>query len=192
MPTEHIKFTLLAAVLFLMAVTASQAANGDTVEVLASDGVKVYGEVYAGDLEENSPLILLFHQGGSNGRGEYSPLVPWLNDLGFRVIAWDQRSGGATYGSDNRTKGGLTSSEGVSYCDAYPDLQAGLDYVLNNELAEQVVVWGSSYSAALVFRLAADNPDRVAKIVAASPARSARHVGHLVLGRRLRAARPVA
>jgi len=43
-------------------------------------------------------------------------------------------------------------------------------FVTSQRLAETVVVWGSSYSAALVFRLAAENPTRVSGVIAFSPA----------------------
>jgi len=137
---------------------------------VTADGVTIYGEPYFGDLNADAPLILLFHQGGSNGRGEYAELAPWLNGLGYRAIAWDQRSGGETYGSENRTVAGLPVGADPGFCDAAPDLQAALDYVRAKGLAEKVIVWGSSYSAALVFGLAANNPDAVSGVIAFSPA----------------------
>ena len=44
------------------------------------------------------------------------------------------------------------------------------DLVTEQGLADEVVVWGSSYSGALVFRLAAENEDRIAGVIAFSPA----------------------
>ena len=137
---------------------------------VAGDGVIVHGERYLGDLGPDAPLILLFHQGGSNGRGEYTDIAAWLNGEGFRAIAWDQRSGGNRYGADNRTKAGMPEGTSIEYCDAYPDLQAALDYVTEIGLAERVIVWGSSYSGALVYRLAAENPERACGVIAFSPA----------------------
>lgn len=136
----------------------------------AKDNITIYGENYMGELDKTAPLILLFHQGGSNGRGEYHEIAQWLNTEGFRVIAWDQRSGGSIYGSENRTVAGLEGGKSKGYCEAYPDLQAALDYTRDNKLAEDVIVWGSSYSGALVFRLALENPDFVKSVIAFSPA----------------------
>lgn len=144
--------------------------DATTITTQASDGVTVYGERYYGNLDSTTPLILLFHQGGSNGRAEYKPLADWLNDAGYRAIAWDQRTGGDIYGEANRTANGLPDGERPSYCDAYPDLQAALDYVLSGGEAETAIVWGSSYSAALVFRLAAENVGNVSGVLAFSPA----------------------
>ena len=135
-----------------------------------SDGVTIYGEKYFGDLSEGAPLVLLFHQGGSNGRGEYAEIGGWLNEHGYRAIAWDLREGGDLHGSSNRTVANLPDGTEPGYCNADKDLAAALDYVVSNKLADSVVLWGSSYSAALIFQLAADNPEPVAAVVAFSPA----------------------
>lgn len=142
----------------------------ETIATTTVDGVTIYGEPYFGDLDNTNPLILLFHQGGSNGRGEYAQLTPWLNEAGFRAIAWDQRSGGETYGENNRTVDNLQGEVPTEYCDTYADLNAALNYVIAEHLAEQVIVWGSSYSAALVFRLAAEHPEEISGLLAFSPA----------------------
>jgi len=154
----------------LVFTSMSLADDSKTITTTATDGITVYGEQYFAELDNKTPLILLFHQAGSNGRGEYAELIPWLNENGFRVIAWDQRAGGSRFGNDNRTVADLPEGTAISYCDARPDLQAGLDYAINGKLAEQVIVWGSSYSAALVFGLAADNQDEVAGVLSFSPA----------------------
>ncbi len=143
----------------------------DSVVVTKSaDGINIYGEKYFGSLDKNAPLILLFHQAGSNGRGEYADLIPWLNASGFRAMAWDLRSGGDRFGSENRTVNELPKETKYSYCEVSPDLQAALDYVVAEKIADKAVVWGSSYSAALVFKLAADNKQTVSGVAAFSPA----------------------
>lgn len=153
-----------------MAVDGHKSQPTDVLTATTADGVTIHGKPYFGGLDADAPLVLLFHQGGANGRGEYGPIVPWLNESGFRAIAWDQREGGGTFGSVNRTVEGLAEGTPNGYCDAYPDLQAAVDYVMDKGLAERVIVWGSSYSGALVFQLAAKNPDVVAGIIAFSPA----------------------
>ncbi len=141
-----------------------------TITTESADGVTVHGERFFGDLGPDAPLVLLFHQGGSNGRGEYAQISGWLNAAGYRAIAWDQRVGGSLYGSSNRTAAGYTAPVGLTYCDAYPDFQAALDYVIDNRIANEVIVWGSSYSGALAFRLAAENSRTVHAVIAFSPA----------------------
>jgi pimeloyl-ACP methyl ester carboxylesterase len=144
--------------------------DGSVVSAVTQDGVTIHGEFSAGGNSRTAPLVLLFHQGGADGRGEYADLVPWLNGEGYRTIAWDQRAGGDIFGTENRTVVGLAPEIPTGFCDAYADLDAALDFVVAEGLAEQVVAWGSSYSAALVFRLAAENRGRVSGIVAFSPA----------------------
>jgi len=148
--------------------SVSAVACAGTVMTQAEDGVVVYGETYFGDLPSDAPLIALFHLAGGDGRGEYGPLADWLNESGFRAIAWDQRSGGTRFGVENRTAEAFGEDPG--YCAAYPDLRAALSYSVNAAGGAPTAIWGSSYSAALVFRLAADEPDRVAAVVSASPA----------------------
>lgn len=160
-----IKQTLIAT---LLCTSFSALAGG--IHTQTNDGVTIYGDKAFAGLDSKAPLILLFHQGGSNARGEYSDLIPWLNKAGFRVMAWDQRSGGGRYGSDNRTIAKLPDGKSRGYCEAYPDLQAALDYTVKNKLADKVTVWGSSYSAALVVQLAAKNPEKVSGVLSFSPA----------------------
>lgn len=136
----------------------------------ADDGVTVFGTPQFDNLPQTAPLILLFHQGGSNARAEYAPLMPWLNENGFRVIAWDLRAGGDIHGLENRTADGMLPAKATSYCEGYADMQAALEASLPYASSEDVLVWGSSYSAALVFHLAADNPATVSGLVSASPA----------------------
>jgi pimeloyl-ACP methyl ester carboxylesterase len=156
---------------FALAMTSVTAYSAESmITTVTADDVTIYGDAWVDELDTAAPLVLLFHQAGSNGRGEYSDLAPWLSEAGFRVISWDQRSGGERFGASNRTVTGLTEGTPVSYCDAYPDLQAALDYTMEQGLADKVIVWGSSYSASLVFRLAAENPDKVSGVVSCSPA----------------------
>ena len=150
--------------------SAPVAAEETTLTAVTTDGVTIYGEPYFGDLDTSTPLIMLFHQGGSSGRGEYASIATWLNEAGYRAIAWDQRSGGDTHGQANRTVDSLPDNADPTFCEAAPDLQAALDLTVNRGLADKVVVWGSSYSGSLIFQLAAEDPDRIAGVIAFSPA----------------------
>lgn len=153
--------------LFFLTATASLAA-AETIKTNAADGVEVYGEAYYGELPETAPLIALFHQAGSNGRGEYGPLVAWLNGLGFRAIAFDQRSGGGRFGASNRTAADASGPKG--FCDAYPDMEAGVAYAHAAAKGAPLIIWGSSYSASLVWRAGADHADKIDGIAAFSTA----------------------
>ena len=131
------------------------------VTLRAADGLTVYGRYYRA--ARPRALILLFHQAGSSME-EYAMIAPRLAQAGYSALAIDQRSGGAMFGA-NRTAGQLRSDPG--YAAAAKDLQAALDWAGMQGLP--VVVWGSSYSAALAFPLVAANDGRVTAMLAFSP-----------------------
>lgn len=120
---------------------------------------------------------MLFHQAGSS-RGEYTEIAPRLNKLGFNCIAVDLRSGEYSRGKDNETairagdKGLATS-----YADALPDLIAALDYAREKYSNSKIIAWGSSYSAALVLKVAGDHPELVDGVIAFSPGEYFAHLG---------------
>ncbi|RVT97948.1 alpha/beta hydrolase [Rhodovarius crocodyli] len=89
---------------------------------------------------------------GSN-LGEYAPIAPELNRMGFATLAVDQRSGGDGWGRRNETAARLGRDPG--YRAAMPDLQAALAWARARDPGGRVLAWGSSYSAALAFPLAA-------------------------------------
>lgn len=145
-------------------------AKGSEVTFQTSDGVTVYGDLYRSPNQATSaPLILLFHQGGGDARGEYEPIVGRLLDAGYHALAIDQRLGGERFGQQNRTVATLQQSY-ESYCDAYPDLVAALQFVRSEGFSGPLVAWGSSYSAALAVKLGAAHGDLLAAVLAFSPA----------------------
>ena len=126
-------------------------AGAESLTLSAADGVKVYGEVWRA-AGARPPLIVAFHQAGSSS-AEYAPIAPRLVAAGFTVLAIDQRSGDGAFGGTNRTAAALGREAG--YDEALPDLEAALAWAKADAKGAPVVVWGSSYSAALVFVLAA-------------------------------------
>lgn len=135
----------------------------------STDGVTVYSDLYRAEADQAAPVILLFHQARGDGRGEYGPIIGRLSERGYHVLAVDQRSGGDLFGNVNRTVANLRDRD-VSYCDVYPDLEASLRKMRALGFDGPAVAWGSSYSAALVFQLAAKNRGDVAAVLAFSPA----------------------
>lgn len=69
------------------------------------------------------------------------------------------------FGATNQTAAALGRAPG--YADAIHDLRAALAWA--GEKGMPVILWGSSYSAALVLRLASEQPTRVAGVMAFSP-----------------------
>lgn len=149
------------------AVAPAVAAGPAAVWLTAEDGVAIRGDLYAleGDDSKSAPVILLFHQAGSN-RGEYAEIAPRLNELGFHALAIDQRSGGDRWGFENETVGKL--GEPTKYLAALPDLEAALKWKAEAGYGGKTLVWGSSYSAALVFLLAAEH-DAIDGVLSFSP-----------------------
>jgi alpha-beta hydrolase superfamily lysophospholipase len=165
---------LIALALFAIAAPAFAAAPMP-VTLTAADQVKVFASYY-GTGDTSKPIVLLFHQAGANG-AEYESIAPKLNALGFDALAIDQRSGGNLFGRANRTVKALGHSTG--YRAALPDLQAALRWARASHTGK-IIVCGSSYSAALVFVLAANNPGKIAGLMAFSPGEylGSRHAVH--------------
>jgi len=90
-----------------------------------------------------------------------------LATLGFNALAIDQRSGGNAWERSNDTIKRLGKSTG--YDEALPDLEAALQWAKSSGETGPIILWGSSYSAALVFLLAASHPREVNAILAFSP-----------------------
>jgi dienelactone hydrolase len=156
---------MLRLLSFLALVSFAETAIAESVALTAADGVKVFGEVWKAS-GARSPIILAFHQAGSS-HAEYAPLAPRLNAAGFTVLAIDQRSGGNYFGGANQTVAVLGRS--TSYDAALKDLDAALAWGKAAAGGAPVLIWGSSYSAALVFLLAAQNPGAVSGVLAFSP-----------------------
>ena len=148
-----------AAVLFSSVATAETA--GQAVTLRARDGVSISGLAYAAD--HPKAIVLLFHQAGSS-KAEYATIAPGLVAAGFTALAIDQRSGGDLYGPNETAT--LLGKE-ASYEQAKPDLEAALAWATAKHLP--VVLWGSSYSASLVFEVAAEHPQEVSAVMAFSP-----------------------
>ncbi len=138
---------------------------GGPVVFRSQDNVEVFGN----ELSATAPtkgVILLFHQAGSNS-AEYAPIAPRLAALGWSTLAIDQRSGGSAYGRRNLTAERFGKSAG--YEAALPDLEAALDFAQMTWPNQKLLAWGSSYSAALTFVLAARHPRKIDGILAFSP-----------------------
>lgn len=139
--------------------TVTEAAQ--PILLTASDGVKVHGSFYLA--AKPKALILLFHQAGSS-KDEYATIAPRLQSAGYSALAIDQRSGGGMYGTNETAKG---LGREADFLEARPDLQAALDWAKQQKLP--IILWGSSYSSALIFPLAADNPHGVVALLSFSP-----------------------
>ena len=139
-----------------------------SVDFETAGGIRARADVYD-SAPPSATWIVLFHQAGWS-RGEYREIVPALVKAGYRVMAVDQRSGRAVNGVTNEThQRAVKKKLSTEYLDAYADLEAALRYARKELGARRVVVWGSSYSASLVLRLAAEHTDDVHAVMSFSP-----------------------
>lgn len=141
------------------------------ISFITSDDIKIFGDLY--EIDKTSPVILLFHQGGSNARGEYAPIIPKLIEKGYNILAIDQRSGGQYYGNYNRTLANIPTNsygDGYGYCDAYNNLESALNFIIDSGFLGDKIIWGSSYSASLAIQLANNRQNDIDGILAFSPA----------------------
>lgn len=140
----------------------------ETIHFPSTDGLEITADYYPIS-DKEAPLIILFHQ-ASFSRGEYLEIAPKLNKLGYQCLAIDQRSGDKVNGIVNAThqaakKMGLPTE----YVNAIPDLEATLAYAKNKLHAKEIILWGSSYSAALMFYMGSRHKGELKAILAFSP-----------------------
>ena len=148
--------------------TESEFYNGTPtkeVNYRTSDGITIFADLV--EQGKAGRTIILFHQAGANGRSEYRNVVPRLYKEDFNLLIVDQRSGGQRFGEYNRTVAAIT--ENYEYCEAYPDFVASVDFLRTEGYTGDIMVWGSSYSAALAIQLAANHKE-VHSALAFSPA----------------------
>src|ERR1700745_1412480 len=155
---------------FWLSASAQASVSPGPVTLQAHDGVSISGLVY--EARQPKGIILLFHQAGSS-KAEYATIAPRLAAAGYTALAIDQRSGGSLYGP-NETVYRLGRSS-ATYEETKPDLVAALDWAVPQHLP--VVLWGSSYSAALVFEVAAEHAGQVSAVIAFSPGEYLRKSG---------------
>jgi alpha-beta hydrolase superfamily lysophospholipase len=140
-----------------------------TITFPSKDGLLITADTYTLKGDARAPVIVLFHQAGWS-RGEYLEIAPELNALGFNCMAVDQRSGGKVNETANETvRRAQLRGTGTTYVDALQDIEAALLYARRHYKGRKLIAWGSSYSAALVVKLAGDKPELQDGVVAFAP-----------------------
>jgi dienelactone hydrolase len=140
-----------------------------TVTFPSGDGLEISADLYLAHEDPKTPFIVLFHQAGFS-RGEYQEIAPRLNAMGFNCMAVDLRSGGTVKKVANQTHARAEKAKlGTSYIDALPDMRAALEYAREHHAKGKLIAWGSSYSSALVLRLAGERPELMDIAMAFAP-----------------------
>ncbi len=162
------KQLIITLAFFTFFISKNAFAQTKTIDFPSEDGVTITADLYIIE-DAKAPFIILFHQAGYS-RGEYLEIAPKLNKLGFNCMAIDQRSGKEVNGIVNEThKNAISLNKKIKYPDAIPDVEAAFNYVKNDLKASKIIIWGSSYSAALVLYLGSQYPNEVAGILSFSP-----------------------
>lgn len=157
----------LAVLIATIGMTASPSRAQENLLLEASDGLQITADFYPAPLK-TAPWIVAAHQAGSS-RGEYREIAPHPQKLGYHVLSLDQRAGRQFGDVPNETaKRAVDAGLATSYMDALPDIVAGLTYA-RSRTESPVLIWGSSYSAALALVLAGQTPDLVDGALAFSP-----------------------
>ena len=134
----------------------------------SANDLKVTADLYMAH-DNTAPFIVLCHQAGWS-RGEYREIAPKLNKLGFNCMAIDQRSGGGVNDIKNESmKAAKAKKLGTEFTDAEADMIRALEHARSSYAQGQVILWGSSYSAALSLRIAGENPELVDGVMAFAP-----------------------
>ncbi len=163
---QNKKYCLLFFILLFIVI---QINAQKTIKFETEDSVSVTADLYI-QHNKNAPFVLFFHQAGWS-RGEYLEIAPWVNNLGFNAMAVDQRSGSAVNNIKNQTKiDAANKGKGTKYLDAIPDMMAAIHYVKTHFPDAKLIIWGSSYSSALVLKIAGEHPDLISGVLAFSPA----------------------
>lgn len=132
----------------------------------SSDGIIVTADLYLPN-DTTIQYMVLCHQ-ARYSRGEYLETVKEFCDLGYNCLAPDARSGKEVNGVYNETAA-MAVKKGLpgEYIDAEPDIVAAVNYAYNKS-GEKVVLVGSSYSASLALKAAAENK-KIKAVLAFSP-----------------------
>jgi len=140
--------------------------NAKTITLKSPDGVTFLADFYPAK-SKNAPIIILCHQ-ALYSRGSYREIAPKLQQQGFHCLAIDQRSGLQCNGVKNSAhKSAKKLNLPTKYPDALPDVLTAINYAKQQFPNQKVILWGSSYSAALTFIIA--NQTKLNGILAFSP-----------------------
>ena len=156
-----------------------------TVNFKSVDGLSVTADLYP-STRMSDPIILMFHQSATS-RGEYKTIAPRLQKRGFNCLAVDLRWGkkdfwngvvnetAKEYGSD-KVIDRFENSEEFQYqevwprmFDSYQDMKAAVLWARKQGFSGDLIIWGSSFSAMLQFKLGHELGDDIAAMVSFSP-----------------------
>jgi dienelactone hydrolase len=165
---NFVKITLMYIFILIISLLTSFDQEKKQITFPSNDGLTLTADLYMTH-DKSAPFIVLFHQ-AQWSRGEYLETAPKLNLLGYNCLAVDLRSGGKV--NDVKNMSAYEAEKGMKptkYVDAYQDIDAAMKYARKYFAEGKLIIWGSSYSSALVIRYAGDNPDAIDAVLSFSP-----------------------
>jgi len=137
----------------------------DKVTFTTKDNLTVVADLY--EVNPSYPYIILLHQ-ANYSRGEYKEIAISLLKLKYNCLAVDLRCGEMINSVSNETVKNVKDA-GVlnSMYDAKKDVEAAVDFVYQKS-KQEMILFGSSYSASLALIVGEDSPN-VKAIIAYSP-----------------------
>jgi dienelactone hydrolase len=148
-----------------------------TAEFSGDDKVVVTADLYALN-NKRAPIIVMAHQSGAS-RGEYRQAAPDLNQMGFNILAIDNRWGkqdrwngvlnetAKRYGTEAIVASGDRAK--IRAIDRERDLETAVDWARAQGFTGPLILWGSSITANGVLKIAAGGEHEVAALLAFSP-----------------------
>lgn len=132
--------------------TSFIAAKATEITYPSEDGLTIYATQSI--VPQEKGFIVLFHQARFSKASYTKEIAPRLNKMGYSTLAVDLRSGDEANGVKNKTAAEAASlNKPREFTDAYMDVKASVQYAISTLHPYNLIVWGSSYSAALIFLL---------------------------------------
>jgi dienelactone hydrolase len=137
----------------------------ESISFPSLDSLLITAELYCAG--EDAEVLLLCHQ-ANYSRGEYKETAEKLFELGYNIMIIDQRSGGEVNSIKNIThKRAKAKGLPAEYVDAEQDIVAAVNFAADF-YGKKITLMGSSYSAGLALKIAAEN-ENVKRVIAFSP-----------------------
>jgi len=125
------------------------------VTFFSEDGLEITADLYF--VSKEFPYVLLFHQDGYS-RGEYNDIAEKILNLNYNCLAVDLRVGEEVNYIENETaKAARLNNYPNDFLDSEQDIIAAIEYAYTRS-DTSVILFGSSYSAALCLKVSINNP----------------------------------
>ena len=159
---RKITFIILLQIGFFVSTKAQQ-----FITFMSSDNVTISSDFYETEAVSKKWMIMCHQEEYS--RGEFKEIAQRMIKLNYNCLAIDMRSGGEVNYVPNETAQeakSLGKAQTLISCEI--DILSAIEYVKSREKDAEIVLFGSSFSAALCLKIAKERPD-IKAVIAFSP-----------------------